>query len=113
MRVRLLFTRSSTPVRSVGYGDFLKEIKTQIRPHQYLALRAANRKLLALYWWLGENISRRQAELGWGKAVVETLARDLQADFPGRNGLSAQNLWLMRQFHQAAPNPGCSWREQA
>jgi predicted nuclease of restriction endonuclease-like (RecB) superfamily len=22
----------------------------------------------------------------------------LQAEFPGRNGFSAQNLWLMRQF---------------
>jgi hypothetical protein len=31
--------------------------------------------------------------------VVETLARDLQAQFPGRNGFSAQNLWLMRQFY--------------
>ena len=24
---------------------------------------------------------------------------DLQSEFPGRNGFSAQNLWLMRQFH--------------
>ena len=81
-----------------GYGDFLREIKVQIRQRQHQALRAANRELLALYWWLGENISRRQTELGWGKGVVETLARDLQAEFPGRNGFSAQNLWLMRQF---------------
>lgn len=82
----------------VGYGDFLHEVKAQVRQRQYQALRAANQELLALYWWLGENISRRQVELGWGKAVVETLARDLQAEFPGRNGFSTQNLWLMRQF---------------
>ena len=80
------------------YSDFLVEIKGQIRQRQYQALRAANRELLDLYWWLGENISLRQSERGWGKAVVETLARDLQAEFPGRNGFSAQNLWLMRQF---------------
>ncbi len=82
-----------------GYGDFLNEIRTQIRQRQYQALRAANKELVALYWWLGEAISHRQAEQGWGKAVVETLARDLQAEFPGRNGFSAQNLWLMRQFY--------------
>ena len=82
-----------------GYGDFLREVKAQIRERQYQALRAANKELLALYWWLGEAISRRQAEQGWGKAVVETLASDLQAEFPGRNGFSAQNLWLMRQFY--------------
>ena len=81
-----------------GYGDFLVEIKRQIRQRQYQALRAANRELLDLYWWLGENISRRQSELGWGKGVVETLARDLQAEFPGRNGFSVQNLWAMRQL---------------
>ena len=81
-----------------GYSDFLLEIKAQIRQRQFQALRAANRELLQLYWWLGENISRRQTEQGWGKSVVENLARDLQAEFPGRNGFSVQNLWLMRQF---------------
>jgi predicted nuclease of restriction endonuclease-like (RecB) superfamily len=81
-----------------GYADFLLEVKTQIRQRQLQALRAVNTEMLALYWWLGENISQRQAALGWGKAVVENLARDLQAEFPGRNGFSAQNLWAMRQF---------------
>jgi hypothetical protein len=42
---------------------------------------------------LGESISRRQDEQGWGKAVVQTLARDLQAEFPGSRGFSARNLW--------------------
>jgi len=81
-----------------GYAAFLVEIKSQIRQRQFQALRVVNHELLDLYWWLGENISQRQAAQGWGKAVVENLARDLQAEFPGRNGFSAQNLWLMRQF---------------
>ena len=89
---------ANPPAPPAGYGDFLLEIKAQIRQRQFQALRAANRELLALYWWLGENISQRQQALGWGKSVVENLARDLQAEFPGRNGFSAQNLWLMRQF---------------
>ncbi len=84
-----------------GYGDFLLEIKTQIRQRQFQALRTANRELLQLYWWLGENISRRQVELGWGKSVVENLARDLQDEFPGRNGFSARNLWNMLDFFHA------------
>jgi predicted nuclease of restriction endonuclease-like (RecB) superfamily len=29
---------------------------------------------------------------------MHNRARDLQAEFPGRNGFSAPNLWLMRQF---------------
>ena len=69
-----------------GYGDFLLEVKAQIRQRQLQAFRAVNSELLALYWWLGDNISQRQAALGWGKAVVQTLAQDLQTEFPGRNG---------------------------
>ena len=87
------------PMAPKGYSDFLMEVKTQIRQRQLQALRAVNSELLALYWWLGENISQRQNSLGWGKSVVENLARDLQAEFPGRNGFSVQNLWGMRQFY--------------
>jgi predicted nuclease of restriction endonuclease-like (RecB) superfamily len=93
-----LTTTPSNAAKPSGYGDFLLEVKTQIRQRQLQALRAVNSELLALYWWLGKNISQRQAVLGWGKAVVENLAQDLQREFPGRNGFSAQNLWLMRQF---------------
>ncbi len=88
---------STTPT---GYADFLLEVKTQVRQRQLQALRAVNSELLALYWWLGDNISQRQAALGWGKAVVETLAKDLQAEFPGRNGFSARNLWNMLEFYR-------------
>jgi predicted nuclease of restriction endonuclease-like (RecB) superfamily len=91
-------TVQQNPALPAGYGDFLVEIKRQIRQRQFQALRAANRELLELYWWLGENISQRQTQQAWGKSIVENLARDLQIEFPGRNGFSAQNLWLMRQF---------------
>jgi len=84
---------------SNDYAAFLTEIKSRIRQGQYQALRAINKELLALYWDLGESIHQKQEALGWGKSVVESLARDLQAEFPGRNGFSAQNLWYMRQFY--------------
>ena len=80
------------------YNEFLVDIKTRIRKHQYQAFRAVNTEMVELYWEIGESIDLKQKKLGWGKAVVETLARDLQVEFPGRNGFSAQNLWYMRQF---------------
>src|SRR5512147_2650034 len=83
----------------LDYARFLIEVKARIRRGQYQALRAANLQLVQLYWDIGEAIHRKQESLGWGRAVVETLARDLQAEFPGRNGFSAQNLWLMRQLY--------------
>jgi predicted nuclease of restriction endonuclease-like (RecB) superfamily len=86
-------------IPATDYGDFLVAVKTRIRQAQYQALRAANKELLSLYWDLGESILRKQETLGWGKSVVENLARDLQAEFPGQNGFSARNLWNMRDFY--------------
>ncbi len=45
-------------------------------------------------------IVERQKQAGWGKSVVEKLAGDLQAEFPGVSGFSAINLWRMRQFYE-------------
>ena len=84
-----------------GYGEFLAQLKASIRQRQFQALRAVNRELVALYWEMGEAIHQKQEEQGWGKAVVETLARDLQAEFPGRNGFSARNLWNILDFYRS------------
>jgi predicted nuclease of restriction endonuclease-like (RecB) superfamily len=87
-----------TQIAPSDYAEFLAQLKAQIRKRQVQALRAVNHELLGLYWDLGQSIHQKQQALGWGKAVVQTVARDLQAEFPGRNGFSAQNLWLMLQF---------------
>jgi len=81
------------------YATFLSELKERIHKAQYAALKAVNKELIALYWDIGKSIVSRQDELGWGKAVVETLARDLQNEFPGIQGFSARNLWNMRTFY--------------
>ncbi|MFD1468529.1 YhcG family protein [Hymenobacter caeli] len=47
---------------------------------------------------MGRLIAERQQQHGWGKSVVETLARDLQMEFVGVSGFSASNLWRMRSF---------------
>jgi len=46
----------------------------------------------------------KQSSKSWGKATVENLASDLQKEFPGVQGFSAQNLWRMRQFYLAYAN---------
>jgi predicted nuclease of restriction endonuclease-like (RecB) superfamily len=78
--------------------DFISEIKQKIRQAQYEALRAVNVHLINLYWEIGKSISEKQSE-NWGKAIVPTLAKELQAEFPGVGGFSAGNLWLMAQFY--------------
>ena len=83
----------------IGYQDFLKQIKDRIRSAQYEALKAVNKELIRLYWDIGKMIVERQIERGWGKSVVENLAKDLQAEFPGMGGFSSRNIWYMRNFY--------------
>lgn len=85
---------------SQDYTVLLNEIKTRVRSTQYEALKSVNRVLIGLYWDIGQVIVERQASSGWGKSVVEQLAKDLQSEFPGTAGFSASNLWRMRQFYQ-------------
>ncbi|GAA6621002.1 YhcG family protein [Scytonema sp. NUACC26] len=81
------------------YKNLLVEVKQRIRSAQYEALKAVNKELIALYWDIDKIIVTRQQGSSWGKSVVEQLAKDLQAEFPGISGFSARNIWNMRSFY--------------
>jgi len=81
------------------YGSFIREIKDLIYRRQYEAMKKVNAELIHLYWEIGAEIERQQREQGWGKSVVEILAKELQKEFPGVQGFSTRNLWLMRSFY--------------
>ncbi len=94
-------TRNKSMGKPGDYPHLLSEIKERIRSAQYDALKAVNKKLVGLYWDIGRMIVERQDVEGWGKAVVEQLAADLRAEFPGVGGYSASNLWRMKAFFEA------------
>ncbi len=86
------------------YLSLFVEVKNRIRMAQYEALKAVNNELVGLYWDLGKMIVQKQKKQGWGKSVVETLAKDLQNEFPGEVGYSATNLWYMVQLYTEYQN---------
>lgn len=90
----------SNPI-SDNYRHLVIEIKQRIRSVQYEALKAVNREMINLYWDIGQIIVTQQHGGSWGKSVVEQLAKDLQAEFPGISGFSAANLWRMRLFYES------------
>lgn len=87
------------------YPAFLAALKERILHARFSAARAVNRELVLLYWDLGRGIVEKQQIAGWGDAVVERLAADLQAEFPAMRGFSAANVWRMRQFYQLHAQP--------
>jgi len=78
--------------------NFIAEIKQKVRNAQYEALKVVNTQLINLYWEIGKSIADKQNE-NWGKAIVPTLSKELQNEFPGIGGFSTGNLWLMAQFY--------------
>jgi predicted nuclease of restriction endonuclease-like (RecB) superfamily len=81
-----------------SYTELVAAIKQRVRAAQYEALRAVNKELVTLYWDIGRMIQERQSTERWGRSVVERLAADLRAEFPGIVGFSASNLWRMKLF---------------
>ena len=81
------------------YKYFIGEIKDKVRRSQYEAMKAVNTTLISLYWGIGQEIYNQQQEKGWGKSIVEVLAKELKEEFPDVKGFSASNLWRMRNFY--------------
>jgi predicted nuclease of restriction endonuclease-like (RecB) superfamily len=80
--------------------EFVIEIKAQIKRAQYRALQKVNKEQIKLYWNIGKSILEKQQQFGWGKSIVELLAKELQKEFVGVNGFSARNLWRMRTLYE-------------
>lgn len=64
------------------------------------AFRAVNRELINMYWSIGEYVSRRVAENGWGKSVVNDFSKFIQRRYVGIKGFSPSNIWRMKQFYE-------------
>ncbi|MHB8241777.1 MAG: PDDEXK nuclease domain-containing protein [Solirubrobacteraceae bacterium] len=64
------------------------------------AFAAVNVALIETYWAIGEQLSRKVSDAGWGKGVVTELANWLAAEAPDLKGFSPSNLWRMKQFYE-------------
>ena len=97
--------KSEKPNRTLrlpsDYAAWLTALKERVRTTQLRAATRVNRELILLYWDIGRSIAEAQRARGYGKQVVERLAADLQAEFPGLAGFSPLNVWRMRAFYEA------------
>ena len=76
------------------------EVLSIIRAGRAKAYKAVNVALIDTYWAVGEHLSRKVAEAGWGKGVVKELSDWLLSRSPDLKGFSASNLWRMKQFYE-------------
>lgn len=81
------------------YQSTFAKLKERIAVAQYKSLSAVNTELILMYLDFGSILSEK-VKGGWGLNVVDTLSKDLQAEYPGAKGLSARNLRRMRLIYE-------------
>ena len=84
-----------------GYTDFIGNLKARIQQTQVRAALAVSRELIGLYREIGRDLEQAITARNWGAKVIDQVAKDLKAAFPGVQGFSRSNLYRMRAFYQA------------
>ena len=87
--------------QDAGFSD-IAQLITAARQR---AVQAVNTSLIELYWQIGQRISQKITQAEWGDGVVEQLARYLARTQPGLRGFTRPNLFRMKQFYEAYPDP--------
>lgn len=80
--------------------DFV-EVLGHIQQTRQRIFAQANTALIDLYWRIGQTLSHKIAQAGWGKGVVTELAHFIAQVDPSIKGFSDKNLWRMKQFFEA------------
>lgn len=71
----------------------------KVRQSQLKAVVRVNKEMLRLYWDLGEDIVKKEAEAVWWTGIYDTMSRSLKDAFPSLLGFSVTNLKYMKRFY--------------
>ena len=85
--------------KSPRAAEFM-EILGIIHSGRSKAFEAVNVALIETYWAIGEQLSRKVSDAGWGKRCSCGTRKIgfFAAEVPDLKGFSASNLWRMKQF---------------
>ena len=86
------------------YQQWRTEIVSLIEQSKLQAMLNVNKEMLALYWKIGNDILKKQEQLGWGAQVINQLSKDLTSIFPDDRGYSERNLRNMKRFAEEYPD---------
>jgi predicted nuclease of restriction endonuclease-like (RecB) superfamily len=85
----------------VSHLQDFAEVLGHIQQTRQRVFAQANTALIDLYWRIGQTLSHKVAQGGWGKGVVTELAPYIAQADPTIKGFSDKNLWRMKQFYEA------------
>lgn len=64
------------------------------------AARQVNETVIDLYWEIGQFVSEKTENDGWGKSTVKKLSEYIAQHNPNASGFSDQNIWRMKRFYE-------------
>ena len=82
------------------YQQDFAEVLGHIQQTRQRVFAQANTALIDLYWRVGQTLSHKVAQAGWGKGVVTELAHYIALADSSVKGFSDKNLWRMKQFYE-------------
>lgn len=97
-------TMATTP-DTPDYDRLLDDVVATVNQARRNLVARTNATTIELYWHIGRAILARQVDEHHGSSTINRLAADLRARYPGQRGFSARNLWYMRAFAAAWPDP--------
>ena len=86
------------------YQEWFQHLCEEIDKQRLKAVMQLNAATLQHYWWLGNDIIRKQKEQGWGANVINRLSADLQKRYGSDSGYSSRNLGYMKNFATEYPD---------
>lgn len=85
-------------IDKVEYQKWLQNLCDEIDRQRLKAVMQLNASTLQHYWWLGNDILKKQEAQGWGAKVIDMLSADLMARYGSDSGYSIRNLQYMRHL---------------
>lgn len=91
-------------IDNIEYQQWLQHLCEEIDRQRLKAVMHLNAATLQHYWWLGNDIIRKQKEQGWGANVINRLSQDLLKRYGRDSGYSPRNLGYMKNFVSEYPD---------
>src|SRR5262245_19304263 len=85
------------------YKTFLDTLKSKIQNARLKAALVVNHEVIALYWYIGNQIIKKQKMTHCDDKLLQVLSNDLRHAFPETSGFSPTSLKRMRMFAACYP----------
>ena len=63
------------------------------------ALKKVNEELINMYWQVGEYLHKESQKSMFGDSYIDSIAKEIQEEFPGIKGFNRRGLYRMKQFY--------------